>query len=476
MESKPQSWILSEKLVGNMKTFITNFSNIGNQPSLRFGVFYREFFDIHDAKVWDTSVAQLSDFIIDISSAKLKKGELDESEYLIDLANIERRFNSLIDIETVSEIGSDKSILGEGDIIIPKIQPRMGNIFTNLEHNRYLASSELVEYKCISNRIHPKILFYLLTHPVFQCALFATEGGKTHRRVSPSDLLLYKIPIIGVNEQKSALSQIIDLETQIDNLKSQIIPFNDIIDSIFERHIGIKKSQILDDYKAIYFCNLDLLISSDIRSSVRFNNPKYSYLNSSVLTEHTFTNVLDSSKTTLGRQMSPDYILEDSDVFYVNTNSIKLSGFDESVLTPISHDFYDKNMKLRVEKGDILLIASGEGSIGRSCIYDSEIDCVTSQFVMKLHPKSNTDIHFLNYYMHSFYFQFCVEKFKKGKGNMTNIFVSQVLAFPLYYPSERIRESINQEISDSLFKQATIKNDIAKLRSEIDGIIDALVQ
>ena len=50
-----------------MKTFITNFSNIGNQPSLRFGVFYREFFDISNAKVWDSSAAQLSDFIINIS-------------------------------------------------------------------------------------------------------------------------------------------------------------------------------------------------------------------------------------------------------------------------------------------------------------------------------------------------------------------------------------------------------------------------
>lgn len=475
MESKPQSWILLEKLVGNMKTFITNFSNVGNQPSLRLGVFYREFFDIHDGKVWDTSVAQLSDFIINISSDRLKKGELDESEYLIDLANIERRFNSLIDIETVNEIGSDKNILEEGDIIIPKIQPRMGNIFTNLEHNRYLASSELVEYKCISTRIHPKILFYLLTHPVFQSALFATEGGKTHRRVSPSDLLLYKIPIIGADRQKSALSQIIDLETQIDNLKSQIIPFNEIIDSIFEKHIGIKKSQILDDYKAIYYCNLNLLLSSDIRSSVRFNNPKYSYLNSSVLAAHTFTDVLDSSKTTLGRQMSPDFILEDSDVFYVNTNSIKLSGFDDSVLTPISHNFYNKNRKLRVEKGDILLIASGEGSIGRSCIYDSEFDCVTSQFVMKLHPKSNTDIQFLNYYMHSFYFQFCVEKFKKGKGNMTNIFVSQLLDFPLYYPSQNTRMQISSEISEALSTQDYIKQDIANIRSSIDSIIDSLL-
>lgn len=218
------------------------------------------------------------------------------------------------------------------------------------------------------------------------------------------------------------------------------------------------------------------IISSDIRSSVRYNNPKYTFLCDSILTEHTFADVLDSSKTTLGRQMSPDYILEDSDVFYVNTNSIKLSGFDDSVLTPISHDFFDKNQKLRVEKNDILLIASGEGSIGRSCIFDSETDCVTSQFVMKLHPKSDTDIVYLNFFMHSFYFQFCVEKYKKGKGNMTNIFVSQLLDFPLYYPSKEIREQISLEISSSISNQDKIKQNIAKVRSKIDVIIDSLIK
>lgn len=458
-----------------MRTFITNLSNIGNQPSLRFGVFYREFFDVHDARVWDTSIAPLSDYIVNISSEKLNKGELDEPEQLIDMANIERRYNSLIDLETVNEIGSDKNVLGEGDIIIPKIQPRMGNIFTNLKHNRYLASSEFVEYKCISDRVHPKILFYLLTHPKFQLALFATEGGKTHRRVNPSDLLLYKIPVIGAHKQNIALSKILDIESRITNLKSKIIPFNNIIDSVFEKYIGIKHSHILNDYQSTYLCNLNSLASSDIRSSVRFNNPKYTFLYNPILCKHSFNDVIDSSKTTLGRQMSPEYILEDSDVFYVNTNSIKLSGFDDSVLTPISYDFYNKYQKLRVERDDILLIASGEGSIGRSCIFESDLNCVTSQFVMKLHPKPNTDIVFLNYFMHSFYFQFCVEKFKKGKGNMTNIFVSQVLDFPLYYPSEYIRETINHEISDELSKQDAIKCDISKLRSMIDIIIDTLV-
>ena len=47
----------------------------------------------------------------------------------------------------VSNICSDKNILTEGDIIIPKLQPQMGNFFLNEKHNKYIGSSELIEYK-----------------------------------------------------------------------------------------------------------------------------------------------------------------------------------------------------------------------------------------------------------------------------------------------------------------------------------------
>lgn len=454
-----------------MKTFITNFSNIGNQFGLRFGVFYRHFFDIEKAKVWDSSVSQLSNFISKISSEKLKKGELDEQELLIDLANIERRFDTLIDIEKVTEIGSDKNIIQEGDIIIPKIQPRMGNIFTNLSHKRYLGSSELIEYKCISNEIHPKILFYILTHPHFQRCLSACEGGKTHRRVNPIDLLLYKIPKISLAKQQQILPQILNIESEIKKNKDSLMPLEILVDEVFQKYIGIRSESILEDYKKTYFFNLSDLNSSDIRTSVRYNNPKYEFLASKKF-EYTFADIIDSSKTSLGRQMSPNFIEEESDVYYINTNAIKLSGFDESVLTPISSNFYSTYSNLKVEINDILLIASGEGSIGRTCIFDSDLDCITSQFVMKLHPKKGVDLKFLNYYMHSFYFQYCVEKFKKGKGNMTNIFVNQLLKFPLFYPNERIRFDIVKEITEEITKQDIINKRINKLRYDIDKMIE----
>ena len=152
-----------------------------------------------------------------------------------------------------------------------------------------------------------------------------------------------------------------------------------------------------------------------------------------------------------------------------------MTGFVDSVLTPISAEFYNKNQKLKVEKGDILLIASGEGSIGRSCIFDCDADCITSQFIMKIHPKKDTDTEYLNFFMHSFYFQFCVEKFKKGKGNMTNIFVSQLLDFPLYYPDKNVRERIVAEVRQSIEKRDLIIQEIENLRNQIDTLLEEII-
>lgn len=108
-------------------------------------------------------------------------------------------------------------------------------------------------------------------------------------------------------------------------------------------------------------------------------------------------------------------------------------------------------------------------------IYDSEEDCITSQFVMKLHPKQNTDTLFVNYFMHSFYFQFCVEKYKKGKGNMTNIFVSQLLNFPIYYPDAQTRSEIVKGISKALNNRNDTIKQITVLRNKIDSLLDNIL-
>ena len=457
-----------------IKHFFTKLSQVADKPSLRIDVNYRLFIDVMNAMVWKNSDTTLGHILHKIDSEKKKKGNLEEPEILIDLSNVERRYNNLINVTSTYEIGSDKNVLEHGDIIIPKIQPRMGNIFINEEKKEFLGSSEFVEYLCDIDKIIPKFLFYLLCHPTFLETLFLCESGKTHRRVNHDELLTYKIPYVDITNQKEALVKIENIEEKIKKYKIQAIPATTIIDDFFENEFGIKKNSIQEQYQPKFSIKLNELGNSyDIRSSFRYNSHKFDFLNLPVFQEHRFSDVIEKEGTTLGRQMSPEEILESSSVYYINTNSIKIDGFDETVLTPITETFFNANSQLKVLENDILLISSGEGSIGRATLFTSEKNCITSQFVMKLRPKKGVNIRYILYYMQSFYFQYTVEKFKKGKGNMTNIFAAQVLDFPILLPNDSIQNKIVGEISRKIDEQHKFDLEVMSLREQIDKIIES---
>jgi restriction endonuclease S subunit len=202
--------------------FTTDFKNIGKQESLRPNFGYRYFFDIQGAKIFSAkNYVRLKDVLKSIISKKITKGELEEPEILVDIGNIERRFNNLINLQEVNEIDSDKNILQEGDIVIPKLQPQMGNIFLNLEHRRYIASTELLEYK-ITSENNPHFIYYLFTTKEFLFNLSKLESGKTHRRVNPKDLLKIKIPEVPKFIQDRLVAEIEPIEKQIKELKNVV--------------------------------------------------------------------------------------------------------------------------------------------------------------------------------------------------------------------------------------------------------------
>jgi type I restriction enzyme S subunit len=455
-----------------LKVFTTDFQFIGEQEFLRPNFGYRYFFDIQKAKVYENSkTIKLKSILTELPSTKVSKGELEDFEILVDLENIERRFNNLVNLDEVSEIGSDKTILQDGDIVIPKMQPQMGNIFLNLEHKRYVASTELLEYK-INNSFNPIYLYYLITSSKFLSDLGKLESGKTHRRVNPVDLLKIRIPLISKEKQDQIVKKIQIIEQVIKTLKSTIIPAQEIINKVFARKFGFDLASFEElKHQSHFYLDLsNVALSKDLRSAVKFNSNKYDFLKESIFKKSTFREVINLSNTTLGRQITPNFIIEESDYYYINANSLKNFVFDETVLTPIDVKFFDKNKHLQVEQNDILLVASGEGSIGKSAIFNSELYCITSQFVMKIGLKKNVNVQYIHYYMQSIFFQLTVEKFKKGMGNMTNIFVSQLKDFPILLSENQ--QKIVDEIKIKLDKQEAIKKAITEERNKIDEIIE----
>ena len=263
-----------------LKTFTTDFQNIGKQEFLRPNVGYRYFFDIQNAIVYDfDNLIKLKYVLKELPTKKVSKGDLDDEEYLIDIGNIERRFNNLINFEKVSEVGSDKNILQDGDIVIPKMQPQMGNIFLNTEHKRFIGSTELLEYS-ISPKYNQLFVYYLITSNKFLSDLAKLESGKTHRRVNPIDLLKIKIPLIPKAKQDQIVAQIEPIEKKIKELKAQITPPQEVINKVFAREFGFdlenadeKKKNMIHYSSLIDVANEELKF--DISLKYRFIFNKY---------------------------------------------------------------------------------------------------------------------------------------------------------------------------------------------------------
>ena len=366
-----------------MKTFTINFSDIGKQEYLRLDLGYRYFFEVQKNSIFDfPKIIKLKYVLELLNSKKITKGELEQKEKLIDLGNIERRFNNLVDVEEVDEIGSDKNILQEGDLIIPKLQPQMGNIFLNLNHERFVGSTELLEYK-INNNFNPLFLYYLITSEKFLNSISKLESGKTHRRVNPNDLLKIKIPQIPKQTQDQIVSQIEPIEKEIKNLKSQIKDPKEIINEVFAREFGFDKNLYFEFGKGmsastqqlnprklkVFDINFSKLSKSEIfRFSTRFHNPITQKL-MEILENIKTLKVKNILKEDIHRGASPKYD-NNGNIPVIKTTHLKNNYIEISEEELVNENFYNNTKRSQVEKNDVLIASTGKGSIGKIDIVD----------------------------------------------------------------------------------------------------------
>lgn len=462
----------------SLKQLTTDFKNIGQQEFLRPNVGYRYFFDIQKAEVYTTEKSIKLKYVLkELLGKKVLKGKLEETERLIDIGNIERRFNNLVNVEEVKEIGSDKNILQEGDIVIPKMQPQMGNMFLNLEHERYIGSTELLEYS-ISKSHNPLFLYYLITSKQFLSDLSQLESGKTHRRVNPIDLLKIKIPLIAKSVQDQIVAQIEPIEKKIKEFKNQIIPPQEIINKVFaEKFIfDLEKFERLRMIRNFCLELSDFANNKDIRHSVKFHREagKFAIRQLRNVTRKKIRYFL-AQAIVLGKSISPSDYGDNGDYFYISMANIKNWKFEYEDTRLVVKEYSDKNQNKAVAKNDILMARSGEGTIGKVALIDKEdLQGIFADFTMRIRLQNYNPL-FAYYYFRTDYFQYLIEINKKGLGNNTNIFPNQVEEFPMIDISLRDQQRIVDEIKMEIDKQEEIKQKVEDQRNKIDEIIEKAI-
>lgn len=451
-----------------------------NDEFLRLDEKYRVFADVQNYKAWDISNCYpLSLALKELNSPKFKKGELEDEFILIDLANIERRSNSIINADKVNEIGSDKSLLKNGDIIIPKMEPKKGQFFLNIKHNEYLGSTELVEYTINKNHFNPLFLYYLLVSPSLLNVLAWLESGKTHKRVNSSDLLKIQIPKVSLEIQNKVAEKIASLETKITDLKSSKLKLIDIINQV----LGEEFSFDWDAFEKIkskrqFTATLtDFSKNVDCRFGYKFHNKAGQFIHD-FLCSKTKTRIKDfiSEPIVLGKSVSPTNYDDEGQFYYIAMSNIKTWAFDPEDCKKVSESYALANQNKTVKKDDILLARSGEGTIGKVALIEVEdIQGIFADFTQRIRLK-NYNPRLAYYYFRSDFFQYLVYTHKKGLGNNTNIFPSQIQEFPIPDWTGEKQMEIAKKIQSQIDAQSHIDREIEKNRAKINLIIEEAIR
>lgn len=457
----------------SLKQFTTDFQSIGQQEFLRPNVGYRYFFDVQKSEIYQNKQnIKLKYVLKEIPAKKVSKGELEDSEILVDIGNVERRFNTLINLEGVDEIGSDKTILQGGDIIIPKMQPQMGNIFLNLEHKRYIGSTELLEYS-ISKNYSPLFLYYLMTSKKFLSDLANLESGKTHRRVNPTDLLKIKIPLIPKPTQDRIVAQIEPIERKIKELKSQIAPAQEVINKVFAREFKFDLEKFEELKKERFFeVEIEKINTSLIRGTVVQNKLSSNFLKLFLSKNSIFLKDIIIKPIKRGKQ--PDYV-EDG-IRVIKTLNIQKGKIIFDEVQFVSGKFLkDNEEKAGIYQNDLLLTSTGMGR-GKFALYDGEETCFADSHISIIRFNQGEILpYFLSYYCQSF---FGIEQLRYIEIHIKGtpeIYEEQLNYFKIPDISLKDQRKIVDEIKAELDKQEEMKKKIETERAKIDEIIEKAI-
>jgi len=233
--------VKSKKFIeGQEEHFPVKFKKVGENLFLRLGPQYYAFFEVHKGLLFDGTGkynhVPLKRLIKKCSAQILKKGILDKSYILIDLEQLETKTGKIKDESNeVEEIGSDKVLFGDADIIISKIDPYLAYVFINDKSKNYIGTTELVPFKLINNDVNIHYLKYCLLSNEYITKSALIMYGKRHPRLHTKDLLAVRIPLPDLGIQQKIVFEIQQREEKSNQYKEQIKKSREKIHDLIHR-------------------------------------------------------------------------------------------------------------------------------------------------------------------------------------------------------------------------------------------------
>lgn len=463
---------------------IKKLSDFRSEESLRCDYKYISSFETNQQDFY--SYRDLFDFV---SYEKIDITQLDSFQYA-EIGNV----NKMGEVEPVLLSFDDRQEENEslfkkikkgdiiqpiyGDILISKIRPYL--------NKNVLIENENIYFTKAFIHIRPKInskLFYFLLRTVFSKQLNAvSRQGKGYPTLKEDDLKTIRFPKRIIDKilfsEKELLSKITTLKSEITQLKDSKTSTLDIINQVFGEEFGFdwQEFEHLKSQKVFTLKLSDFANNLDCRMGVRFHNLAGGYLHSflSKMSDKKIKDFL-AEPIVLGTSVSPSDYDENGEYYYIAMSNIKTWAFDDEDCKKVSDNYSQNNQNKMVQKNDILLARSGEGTIGKVALIEvDEINAIFADFTQRIRL-TGFDPLCAYYYFRSDFFQYLIYTHKKGLGNNTNIFPSQVQEFPMPDWDEQKQAQIVQKIKSQLDKQKEIDKQIEEKQTQIERLIEEAI-
>jgi len=459
-----------------------NFSLLSSESSLRFDFGFidyennqstlREtysFFDLFE-------VTQRKDVCLD-GLDKIKYVEIGNISRSGDIYPVELYFSNRNDFNEAYFKKIDKGNIlqaNKGDVLISSIRPNLKKLtLIDDESEKYFFTKALIHLK---PKITPIIAYHLLRTVSFEFINRVSRIGKGYPTLKVNDLktIVFDKQLVDKLIKNIDVGKISTLTNGIAEIKEKQLDEWDIINEVLieELSFDIKDFEKLRDTKIHCSVLNNFGENIDMRFSSKFHHPSHRYMLDFLISK-TSKRLKDfvSEPIVLGKSISPKQYEEGTNCYYMSMATIKSWYFDSSDAKEVSNTYEDNNPNKKVAHNDIIIARSGEGSIGKVALISApDVNAVFSDFTIRVRL-SNYNQQFAYYYFRSLFIQHLVEHNKKGLGNNTNIFPSQICEFPMLdFPLKKQKEIV-KKIKDKIEEQQKYAVKIKEKRTDIEKII-----
>lgn len=369
------------------------------------------------------------------------------------------------------EIGSNKQVVKENEILLCKINPRINRVWIVLNNRgkyRQLASTEWIVIS-ENKATYPKYLLFLLKAPYFRKLITSNVSGVggSLTRAKPKEVETYPIALPPFNEQKRIAEKVERLFAKIDEAKRLIEEVKEsfelrraaILDKAFKGQLGTNdpnEQSMLEASDTIK--EKDLILKEEQPYEVPENWVWVKLKSCLKRLQYGYT----ASSSTL--EEGPKYLrITDIQNDSVDWGTVPYCKIDEDLLE-----------KYKLNKGDIVIARTG-ATTGKSFLIDDVPSCsVFASYLIRLTTNDDLNSPYLWNYLKTPMYWKQITVVKKGIAQPgANAQIIGELSVPL--PPVHEQKRIADKVDNLLSKLETEKEIVLEVEQKLDLLKQAIL-